>query len=102
MTPTEAEYGDMVTDERPDEDDEEVIDKCINAELIMDVGTDNERRGRVAKCLRGLDGEPIGRAHSNPLFDTHEYEIEFTDGTTEKYQANIITENMYAQVDDEG
>ena len=31
-----------------------------------------------------------------------EYEVEFTDGTREKYQANVIAENMYAQVDDEG
>ena len=50
----------------------------------------------------GLDGEPIGRTHQNPLFDTHEYEVEFTDGTCEKYQANIIAENMVAQVDNEG
>ena len=28
--------------------------------------------------------------------------MEFTDGTHEKYQANVIAENMYAQVDDEG
>ena len=50
---------------------------------------------------QGLDGEPI-RAHANPLFDTREYEIEFIDGTHEKYQANIIAENMFAQVDSEG
>ena len=31
-----------------------------------------------------------------------EYEIEFTNGTHEKYQANVIAENMYAQVNDEG
>ena len=31
-----------------------------------------------------------------------EYEVKFTDRTHEKYQANIIVENMYAQVDDEG
>jgi hypothetical protein len=52
--------------------------------------------------LRGLDGEPIGRAHNNPLFDTRQYEVEFTDSTHERYQANIIAENMYAQVDSEG
>ena len=56
----------------------------------------------VIKCSWGLDGEPIGRPHANSLFDTCEYEIEFTDGTTEKYTANIIAENMFAQVDDEG
>jgi hypothetical protein len=100
--PTNEEYGDMLIDERPEADDEEAVDKYLNAELILDVGTNNERRGRVVKRARGLDGEPLGRAHANPLFDTREYDIEFTDGTTEKYQANLIAENMFAQVDDEG
>jgi hypothetical protein len=36
------------------------------------------------------------------LFDTREYEVEFTDGTREKYQVNIVAENMFAQVDNEG
>ena len=92
----------MHTDERPDDDDEEAVDKYLNVELIMDVGTNDERRGRVVKRSRGLDGEPIGRSHNNPLFDTREYEVEFTDGSREKYQANIIAENMFAQVDSEG
>ena len=50
----------------------------------------------------GLDSEPIGQLHNNPLFDTREYEVEFTDGSREKYQANIIAENMFAQVDSKG
>jgi hypothetical protein len=101
-TPADEEYGDMNTAERPEEDDEEAVDNYLNVELIMNMGTNDERRGRVVKRSRGLDGEPIGRAHTNPLFDTREYEVEFTDGTHEKYQANVIAENMYAQVDDEG
>ena len=56
----------------------------------------------MVKRSWGLDSKPIGRAHANPLFDTREYEVEFTDGTHEKYQANIIAENMYAQIDNEG
>ena len=74
---------------------------CIR-DRCLDLGTNNERRGRVCKRLRGLDGEPIGCTHPNPLFDTREYEVEFTYGTREKYQATLIEENMYAQVDDEG
>jgi hypothetical protein len=72
------------------------VDKYLNAKLIFDVGMKNERRGRVIKHARGLDSEPLGRAHTNPLFDTREYDIEFTDSTTEKYQANLIAENMFA------
>ena len=30
------------------------------------------------------------------------HDVEFTDGSIEKYTANVIAENMFAQVDDEG
>jgi hypothetical protein len=36
------------------------------------------------------------------LLDTRQYEVEFEDGTTEAYFANITAENLYSQVDDEG
>ncbi len=72
-----------------------------NAELILGLGTNDEQRGRVVKRARNL-GEPVGRAHNNPLFDTREYDVEFADGSRERYQANIIAENMFAQVDSEG
>ena len=103
-TPTDAEYGDMITTDVPEVDDidEEMVDKYLNAELIFDIGTGAERRGRVVKRAKGTTGEPIGRAHANPLFDTREYVVEFTDGTTENYFANVIAENMYAQIDSEG
>ena len=78
------------------------MDKYLNMELRMGAGTDDERRGRVIKRSKGIGGDPIGRAHANPFFDTREYEVEFTDGTMEQYAANVIAENMYAQVDDEG
>jgi hypothetical protein len=56
----------------------------------------------IFKFLLPQNNERIGRAHANPMFDTREYEIEFTDGTHEKYQANIIAKNMFGQVDSEG
>ena len=68
----------------------------------MDIGTSGERRGRVIKQSWGPDGEAIGRAHTNPLFDTREYDIKFTDGVIERYMANVIAENMFAQVNEEG
>ena len=68
----------------------------------MDFGLGNERKGRVTKRSRGHDVEPIGVTHNNPLFDTREYDGELTDVSIEKYADNIIAENMFAQVDDEG
>jgi hypothetical protein len=50
----------------------------------------------------GLDNKPIGRAHANPMFDTQEYMIKFTDRTHEKYQANVLAKNMFTQVNSEG
>jgi hypothetical protein len=37
----------MVTPERPEDDDEEAIDKYLNVELIMNTGTNNERCRRA-------------------------------------------------------
>ena len=59
-------------------------------------------KGQVTKRSQGHDGEPIGFAHNNPLFDTRQYDVEFKDASTEKYASNIIDENMFAQVHDEG
>ena len=98
------EYGDMNLPETPDADDidDSQMDKYLNAELIFNVGTGNERKGRVVKRARGTSGEPIGRAQANPLFDTREYVVEFTNGSSENYFANVITGCMYAQIDSEG
>ena len=67
------------------------MDKYLNVELILDVGSANKQRGRVAKRSRRLDGEAVGHTHANPFSDTKEYEIEFTDGSEDKYTANIIS-----------
>ena len=102
ITPTDEDYEDVITGERPEVDDKEAVDKYLNVELILNVGSANEQCGHVAKHSRGLDGKAVGRAQANPLFDTREYGIEFTDGSVDKYTLHVITENMFAQVDDEG
>ena len=45
ITPTEDEYGDMLASERPEADDEEAVDKYLNAELCFDLGSNNENAG---------------------------------------------------------
>ncbi len=77
-------------------------DKYLNAELMFNVGTGSKRKGRVVKRAKGTSGKPIGWAHPYPLCDIREYVVEFTDGSTENYFANVIAECMYAQVDSEG
>jgi hypothetical protein len=65
--PSAKDYGDMHANERSEDDDKKAIDKYLNAELILNMGTHDERRGRRIKRTRGLDGEPIGCTLANPL-----------------------------------
>ena len=87
----------------PEQDDytPETYDQYLGAELLLPQG-DNMVAGRVIKRARGQDGNPVGTRHQNPLLDTREYTVEFSDGTTAEYAANVIAENIFSQVDSEG
>ena len=61
-----------------------------------------QRKGRVVKRKRNENNELIGKAHENPMLDTRIYEIDFGDGTYHEYTTNLIMENLYSQVDDDG
>ena len=41
-TPSKSDYGDMLTNKRPNDEDEEAVDKYLNVELIMNMGTNDE------------------------------------------------------------
>ena len=70
ITPSDDEYCDIPTDEWPEADDKEAINKYLTCEIIIDVGSGNERKGWVTKLSGVHNGGPIGVAHNNPLFDT--------------------------------
>jgi hypothetical protein len=89
--------------ERPDLDeyDEETLDNLLAAEVLLPKG-DYQFVGKVVGWKRDQEGNPIGRAHSNPILDTRVYEVEFPDGTISEYSANVLAEALYAQVDADG
>ena len=101
QAPSDLEYGDMLVEDKPEADDHPEYDKYIGLQLSLDWGGEPVH-GTVKKQVRNLEGQPVGRAHRNPVFDTREYDVEMMDGTVERYSANVIAENLYAQVDDEG
>lgn len=51
---------------------------------------------------RDNKGNLTGRAHPSPILDTRVFEVEFSDGHVAEYATNVIAENMFAMVDDEG
>ena len=104
-TPTFEAYED---DEQPDvrmpEADDyapDAYDKLISAKVMLPLG-DDQRKGTVRRRKRDAEGRVLGHASSNPYLDTTLYEVEFDDGHVQSYAANIIAENIYEQLDDEG
>ena len=107
-------YGDLFAEDEPDmplepealmpeveEVTAEEYDEYIGAEVLMPSG-DGHMKAVVKRRTHNDDGKPVGLKNSNPILDTREYHLEYEDGSTQVYAANLVAENIYAQVDDEG
>ena len=99
-----VDYSSMRPEERPEQDDmdDNAYDKYIGAEVMMDVPGKGSRRATVKRRVKNDDGKSPGTHHRNPLMYTREYDIEYDDGTHDRYFANFIAENLYSQIDSEG
>jgi len=78
-----------------------VTDLLINAEVLLPRG-EKMQLAKVSKRVRDANGKLISSHDNDPILNTSLYEVEFLDGAVKQYAANIITENMYAQVDANG
>ena len=67
----------------PDADEwvAEAFDQYIAAEVRLP-RNGQEILGQVVSRKRDQDGNPIGRANSNPIMDTRIYQVVFPDGDT--------------------
>jgi hypothetical protein len=79
--------------------DPEILDQYIAAQVPQG---DKYVLGTVVARKRDAHGNPIGKASDNPIFDTRVYQVSFPNGNTEEYSANIIAENLFSQMDQEG
>lgn len=80
-------------------------DNYINMEIGLRRDPEAEPQRAIVKRRRlDEDGLPVGLPHpsGNPLLDQRAYEVEFLDGTTEILTANLLAENIFAQVDENG
>ena len=76
-------------------------DKLINAEIMLQ--HDNEvMKGKVKGRSISDDGRVTGTYDDNPILNSIVYDVEFPDGQIKEYAANILAENMLAQVDLDG
>jgi hypothetical protein len=88
-------------DDIKEENDVDTYDQYVGAHMRVPFG-DEIHSGKVVWRKQELDGTARGRVNANPMLDTRTYEIEFPDGRSDEYTANVIADNMYAQCDIEG
>jgi hypothetical protein len=88
-------------DDIKEDNDVGTYDQYVGAHVRVHIG-DEIRSGKAVRRKRELDGTVRGRANANSMLDTRNYEIEFPDGRSDEYTANVIAENMYAQCYIEG
>lgn len=84
-----------------DEHTPEEFDEYIGMQVLLPVAGE-QYMGTVKQRIKDSDGKPVGTRNDNPILDTRQYEVEFADGNTEEYTTNLIAENLYSQIDDEG
>ena len=91
-------------DDVPNSDVESTAsDKFLGVYVTLP-GNDGESKvlARVKDRKRDHDGDLIGKTHSNPILNTAVYNVETPDGNLLEYTANVIAENLWNQVDDDG
>jgi hypothetical protein len=81
--------------------DQDTYDQYITSQVLLPRG-DNNEKGTVKRQKRDADGNVVGRANANPILDTRVYEVEFSDSHVAEFSTNVIAENIYAMVDNEG
>ncbi|MEM9369349.1 MAG: hypothetical protein AAGD07_25505, partial [Planctomycetota bacterium] len=82
--------------------DHDAYDEYVGAELWAEDSSGTTKLAKVIKRKRDGSGNPVGKRHQNPLQDTRVFEVEMPDGTIKDYATNVIAENIYSQVDNEG
>ena len=78
-----------------------ITDYWIHAEVNLPQG-ENFQSAKVIGRSKDKDGNIVGTYDNNPHLNTMVYDVEFPDGEIREYSANVIAENMYAQVDADG
>ena len=68
-------------------------------DLTLDQGGDIPEFTRFNKILKDANVRMIGVANDIPIMDSRMCEVEYNDGHTASLAANLIAENLFAQVD---
>jgi hypothetical protein len=73
----------------------------LTAQILLPQGGEMTK-AKVTGRKRDAVGLPMGRRNRNPLLDSRLYEVEFPDGMTDAFTANVNAENKFSQEENEG
>ena len=76
-------------------------DKFVGVSIMLPRG-EISACGKVIARKRDAEGNPAGRADTNPVKDSCTYEAQFPASEVAELTANVIVELMYALCDQEG
>ena len=77
-------------------------DPIIGTRIQLPHESGEAKEAVVIARKRNHDGTLIGTANDNPVLDSRIYEVQFPDGSYSEYSTNVLLENLYQQIDDEG
>ena len=78
-----------------------VIDRLLNNQVYLPQG-ESMQVAKVARRILDKYGNLVGNYSGNPMINTLMYDVEFPDGATNPYAANIIAEKIHNSVDSDG
>jgi hypothetical protein len=82
-------------------DDIYTYDQYVGDQVRVTIG-DEIRSVKVMQHKLSLERTVKGLSNANAMLDTRTYEVEFPDGRSDEYTANVIAEDLYAQCDEDG
>ena len=94
-------YGEG-TSTLPEVDELANYDLYIDVEVLLPKDDQHMQAARVIGPSKDKDGKRIGTFSQNPILNTTVYNVMFPDGSVMVYTPNIIAENIYSQVDEDG
>ena len=80
---------------------EDAFDSLVSAQVLVPI-VGVMQKGIATKLMKDDNGILFGTAIQNIYFDPKTYLVEFPDGTKRELAANIIAQNIYSQLDQEG
>ena len=77
-------------------------DRYIGVKVPLPHSDGEMKQATIKRRKRNENGTLRGTSHDNPILDTRVYEVEFEDGSYNEYSANVLAENLYSHIDENG